>query len=896
VIPTKSISRKHMTLERTVEGWKLVDQMSANGTKVNKETVNFAFIKEGDVIQVGEASIRVTGLAPAPGAKVPAAARPVPVRRAAPAGGSSPAEGRSAAAYIPPKRSGAGMAIAAGVGVVALLVGGWFLMNQSAVPVEQPEVADSGSSVRTAQLDDNEEAALGLIRSVRDGDESTQTRILMLDEIAEGLSDRRGSVARGELSEVRSQLMAELRTEIEDRIQTDVEQAKAFQQSGNYARAIDLLTDTEAWLDSGSYVRGLARPFLADFRAVVDGAHEANAGFIGGSFSQMWHLADENRFDDAVAVADEIEQRAWLDDDARNNLARERARVIARRDAHQERDAAPVVEEEETEEDSSSVLDRIKEEEDRLPGRNELLPEGERSEIRLLEALQNRLITAATQGTLTSNEFTWRGNRTEIRGANEESLRLMVFSFDRQTNEELPPYTTSVRWDTIAASDMLQLYDRTPELTAEDLLAVTIFTFNAGLRDEGARRAFIVYQEMPEWKDHIDNLIASKRRMAIPSGGFIEFEGMLIAPDEVEEIIFRRELRVVLTTFERGIGSRDRRRRQESDEAFEQILSMGERAVEPAIEILQVVLKQEIQAAEDAAGLASADGRQMDEVLAELDRRRAHALDLIMDDVAYPYPYAPNNDEIQADVNERVAAVREIWDNPTSFMGRTNPQIDETINKARAVAERMQQLDPDNRYHEGTPETVIEYLQGQANQRLTIREWPGRDRRYMALINYNRAVMEFNENFPTGSRHADGDSRLQVRITNEYRIMFARHALKINDKLFWASWFHSRYCSEVRGGQIAHVIPGHPYGDAPNDRARREGYNHGVGENMHMHGAGPTAMGAHNGWLNSSGHHRNILTPRWRVLGSAKYGLVWTQKFGAHDEGDGNMVSNGGEG
>ena len=33
----KGASRKHLTLERTVDGWKLVDQMSANGTILNDD-------------------------------------------------------------------------------------------------------------------------------------------------------------------------------------------------------------------------------------------------------------------------------------------------------------------------------------------------------------------------------------------------------------------------------------------------------------------------------------------------------------------------------------------------------------------------------------------------------------------------------------------------------------------------------------------------------------------------------------------------------------------------------------------------------------------------------------------------------------------------------------------
>jgi hypothetical protein len=905
-IPTASISRKHLTIERTVDGWKLVDQMSANGTKVNEETVNFAFLKEGDVITIGAATLRVTGLAPAPAPAAPPV-RKAPAKRAkvksppaaAPAA-PQPVQGRpaprNAAAYSTPRKgSPAGIAIGTGFIVLVLVVGGWFAIRGGggAVPDTGETTAQRPTQTRTAELEEAEQRQLSRIYRVAASNAPLDKRLEELDEIRSELGGRRGTVAAGELENLRADLMEQLKTEIDDRVADALDSANEYQLQGNYASAINKLDDTLAWVQSGTYVRAFGGSFASVISQELDAARQANLGFIGGTYNEMWHLAEQLQFDEAIALAEELLERAWWEGDNRSVYERELESLKAQRELHlRTPEVQPQPEEEEPAPEDPSP-EPVVEEPGREPGPSDLLPDGERSEQVLLAALHAKLVHAAADRTLSSLEFEWRGNRANIVSADDDGLRVQVFSRDRNTNEELPPYQTSVRWERFSAEDLLQLYDRTPDLTSEDRFALAILAYDAGLFDEGSRRALAVYRLEPDWKPAIDSLIAQKRRMRIPDGGFIEFEGMLIAPDEQEDILFRRRLDSVLQRFQRGIGSRERRLREDSEAAFEELVELGERAVQPAIVVLQGVLTREIKAAEDAAGLSSADDRVMEQLLSELERRREHALSLIMDPVAYPYPYGPNRAEIQADVNERVAAVREIWDDPTSFIGRTNPNYQENINRVRAVAERMARLDPENRYHERTPDETIEYLRMQANNRLTIREWPGANRRYQSLINYNRQVMEFNENFPTGAAHADGDSRLQVRITNEYRMMFGRHALKINDKLFWASWVHSRYCSVHRGGQIAHVIPGHPYGDGPQDRAVRQGYVHGVGENMHMNSGGPTAMGAHTGWVNSSGHHRNLLAPQWRVLGSAKFGQVWTQKFGEVDEGNDNASSNG---
>jgi uncharacterized protein YkwD len=100
---------------------------------------------------------------------------------------------------------------------------------------------------------------------------------------------------------------------------------------------------------------------------------------------------------------------------------------------------------------------------------------------------------------------------------------------------------------------------------------------------------------------------------------------------------------------------------------------------------------------------------------------------------------------------------------------------------------------------------------------------------------------------------------------------------------------------EHNNGQIAHNLPGEPKGEGPSDRMKHEGYPGGGGENIHMNTRGPTAMSSHVSWCHSSGHHRNILHPMWKVLGSGKWGNIWTQNFGGTDEADKNSESKGGK-
>jgi uncharacterized protein YkwD len=81
-----------------------------------------------------------------------------------------------------------------------------------------------------------------------------------------------------------------------------------------------------------------------------------------------------------------------------------------------------------------------------------------------------------------------------------------------------------------------------------------------------------------------------------------------------------------------------------------------------------------------------------------------------------------------------------------------------------------------------------------------------------------------------------------------------------------------------RLGYFSHFSP-IPERKTPDLRAKIEGYKgSAISENIHR-GRG-TPEGAHDGWIHSSGHHRNLLRRFWTEMGTGRSGNIWTQNFG----------------
>ncbi|MBL4769661.1 MAG: CAP domain-containing protein [Planctomycetes bacterium] len=117
--------------------------------------------------------------------------------------------------------------------------------------------------------------------------------------------------------------------------------------------------------------------------------------------------------------------------------------------------------------------------------------------------------------------------------------------------------------------------------------------------------------------------------------------------------------------------------------------------------------------------------------------------------------------------------------------------------------------------------------------------------------------------------------REQVRITNRYRMTMGHPAVTWDATLQAATHMHSDYMAQT--GEFSHYEKD-PARKTPFDRMGLLGYDQGASENC-SNGRGHP-QDAHEGWMGSSGHHRNLLMRSHLQMASASNGPYWTQNFG----------------
>jgi uncharacterized protein YkwD len=257
---------------------------------------------------------------------------------------------------------------------------------------------------------------------------------------------------------------------------------------------------------------------------------------------------------------------------------------------------------------------------------------------------------------------------------------------------------------------------------------------------------------------------------------------------------------------------------------------------------------------------------------AKLEKARNHALELIFDTEKYFYPYKDRMAEytpVSNEVNDRVLQVREAWAAKAKATPKRDKELDKLLLEVSDLQIEIEFLGGDCDELVARSKAVEQYLdQGT----LTVQTfWENdKDRELLAA---NDAVMKENAVKETVATKPE---REQVRITNDYRIMFGhRRALRIADQLTEAARGHSEDMSRL--GFFAHESPV-PGKRSPSDRIKLTGYEFmGCSENIHQGSGSP--QGAHDRWQRSSGHHRNLLSPSWTEMGTGQYGNRWTQNF-----------------
>ncbi|MCB9833945.1 MAG: FHA domain-containing protein [Planctomycetes bacterium] len=832
-------SKKHCRIEFRAGAWRVVDLASANGTRVNGQTVSMVALGEGDRIEIGEVvlTFRAVGKAPEIGR----------------------GEDRRPSSRMPMLLAGAAALVA--ILVLVLRGGGGDEPRTEGVTsgnedqAQGPESAGAedlflrGSlvtewgairSARTASVTELVERARELAERARGLDEELATKAedwALEQERAEILQQRR------RLTEIREQagleaaegrfaggldrldeLMAEFEARRLDRLLREAREAK-----------LDLLTRARGvWEETAKAAED--RADAGDFAGARALLTAAAPGFGGTAFEaaaqSAVQLLELRARGQEVAVArpegrEEAPRPARVEkvDDGATSLIARAEKAAAARDwagaAAAYREALKLA--------KGESLTRS------WTRRAELLAALARLKDAVVVAVndENRRVRSLHVGRLSARPY----------AADQDQIQLKFGGSGLVT----------WRWTEIPGETLLDLFQAGVD-QPDDQLDYARAAIELG--DEKRALAALVKAagSSRSRKEEADRIFADWRGRDLPPGGFIVEEGGFFGPDEWSEIELRRSARKEAEKLVKA-------RRAQLPDLVARVKAMGE----PALEPLQVALEERyalVLAEAEASSFVSAPARYRGKLIEELDRRRAEALALIRDEKRYPYPYGPNQEEVEREVTALVERVRQVYQQPSVLLLETEKGLSEKLDELEEIVGLMLVPTSDR----PSPSAFLD----QVDRAIDLRnQGPSpSDQRY------NEEVFIFNAEIKSS---ITDEEREVHRLTNEYRLMMGLRAVKIDEALVLAARGHSQEMKDL--GYFSHTSPTKGR-ERPGDRCRLAGWGGAASENIAQGQRSPE--GAVEGWIHSSGHHRNILGPRWTHLGcgKAKDGFYWTQNFG----------------
>ncbi len=431
------------------------------------------------------------------------------------------------------------------------------------------------------------------------------------------------------------------------------------------------------------------------------------------------------------------------------------------------------------------------------------------------------------------------------------------------------------------AGDSIVALARKCKWTADDQLDLANFALVDGMTAV-ADAAVLIAAKDPALKGGVDSTVAFLRDLPeIPEWGFFRVGDRWLTFRE-------REQSQHTDAIEKAATLLDRDDEKSYRQGLDDLVALAPVAHD---EVMALLTKRR---AEHLAKLAKQpELAQVDRLLerkAELDKRRAFAFELILDEVKYFYPYAPPDvppekanlyAKVQQEVDDRVAKVREVWGDEFGDAPRggiaLSTSLRVSLSRLDAEGEVLFGGAPDGAPSDPLLERLALLPRAAAANLRNIAS----DRAERARLDRDVEVMLSNA---AHKGVATEDEISQVLITNQYRLMMGRAALRIDDRLVRAARGHSIWINN--GGQFGH-FEDDPKRRAPWDRMKLEGYDgDGAGENV-ARAAG--ALGAHQGWCHSSGHHRNLLFNGYEIMGTGGSGALWTQNFGGAAGYTGNV-------
>ncbi|MBI4575149.1 MAG: hypothetical protein HY722_02685 [Planctomycetes bacterium] len=245
--------------------------------------------------------------------------------------------------------------------------------------------------------------------------------------------------------------------------------------------------------------------------------------------------------------------------------------------------------------------------------------------------------------------------------------------------------------------------------------------------------------------------------------------------------------------------------------------------------------------------------------------RRKEAMDFIMDPARYPEE--DHGAVAQPEVDRLVGRLRDVYERPHVYLEAEHAAYRERLGAARAVLEECREtLRKAGSATGDLPDMGT--LAASTDGALQMDRYPT-SKAEVDLIREGVAILKENVGRKTSE---DAEERACVLATNRYRLMFGLKALRSDERLVQGARKHS---DDMRVRQYFDHISRD--GRGPADRCAAEGAPY-TGENIAM--GYETGDSAFEGWYNSSGHHRNILTRLHGTIGVGRSGLYWTQDFG----------------
>ncbi|MCC6463912.1 MAG: Hsp70 family protein, partial [Planctomycetes bacterium] len=288
----------------------------------------------------------------------------------------------------------------------------------------------------------------------------------------------------------------------------------------HYAEAARRLADLETYLNQTATHKNLADRMAMDeyVRDQPDRIRKASAEYLATTLlatDQQLALCDYTR---AAASLAALADNAVLDD-ASVKLFRTEADHWRAQADKQWKGELPA---------PTKPFDTRK---DRLPPApiSTMLPKGEATAIEARRALDKRLEQRAKAKSLQGTEVPYLGGKVQFDVPDDWRLRMLV-TRPCAPGDATFQYELRLGLHQLPAQVRLRLYGELAP-SRDELLAMVLYAFENGLLDDAQRLACELWKRDESVKADLDGLLATKLKIAVPEGGFIEREGKLVAPD-----------------------------------------------------------------------------------------------------------------------------------------------------------------------------------------------------------------------------------------------------------------------------------------------------------------------------------------------------------------------------